>query len=67
MGNEAPDLSTLKDKDGMTLDEKEALAEKNFKIIKDRVLARQGKRAETSNKDFVESNIVAHEDKTMGP
>ena len=40
MGNEAPDLATMKDKDGMSLDEKEALAEKNFKIIKDRVLAR---------------------------
>ena len=40
MGNEAPDLATMKDKDGMSLEEKEALAEKNFKIIKDRVLAR---------------------------
>lgn len=51
----------------MTLLEKEALAEKNFNKIKEKVLARQGVSKYESNKDFIESNLVAHEDNKMGP
>jgi len=67
MGNDAPDLSTIKDKEGMTIFEREAMAEKNFNKIKERILARQGINKYDLNKDFIESNIVAHEDQKMGP
>ena len=63
MGNDTNAVAVTTD--GLTMEEREEQAEKNFLAIKERVLARQGSDKYHSNIDFVEQNIVAHEDEKM--